>query len=546
MRKLLHDHLVPLVLLLATFGTFFLYLIPRLIYQIPQGLYVGYEHLWSDWPLHIAFITRFAFTPPSVWFLHNPMFADGKLSYPFLNDFLSGLFVRLGMSIPNSIIYPTLFELLALLFALYAFLVTVLKSQKKAILSVFLFFFSSGVGWIQFLLDFIHHPTVQSILFPSHFYTRLDVYSWYSGNILVGLLLPQRAFLLGMLMGVISLLCFLWVLHHPHSLLKTRRSMLVIAGCIAGLLMIAHIHSFIVVVVVSGLASLYERKQWKLIAWYVLPAAFVSILFYVRFVSGAIQVPNFIHIDFGWTAKSFGGWIVMWFLLWGLALPLAIVRVLTLKRKRLNETVLIGFVAVFLLANCILFQPVAWDNAKLFLWSYLGVSGLVASVLIDVWKKTAFAKLMVLIVVISLTATGALDIIRVVHIQQLSYQIESKSDIGVGEFVRAFTPPESTFLTASQTNASVMVIGGRSITLGFRPWVYNFGYQVDPTYDDMVKIYAGSSEAELLLKKHNISYVVVSAYERGEFQVNESFFANTYQRVFSQDGVDIYSVKANP
>src|SRR5688500_10421958 len=89
----------PLVTMFATIGVYLLVLTPRLIWRDAEGLWVGHEHLWSDWPLHIAMANRVAQTPPVNWVDHHPMFAGEMLRYPMFAAVVSGLLIRMGLDV---------------------------------------------------------------------------------------------------------------------------------------------------------------------------------------------------------------------------------------------------------------------------------------------------------------------------------------------------------------------------------------------------------------------------------------------------------------
>ena len=68
--------------------------------QARRHLHRSTEQLWR-FPFHLSVITRFAFGqnyPPE-----DPTFAGARFTYPFLTDFVSAIFVRLGATLRQSL-----------------------------------------------------------------------------------------------------------------------------------------------------------------------------------------------------------------------------------------------------------------------------------------------------------------------------------------------------------------------------------------------------------------------------------------------------------
>lgn len=192
----------------------------------------------------------------------------------------------------------------------------------------------------------------------------------------------------------------LYVLLKERPLEKKDIVILVVSGILAGLLPIAHAHSFIVVVIITGLLCavagilcIVSYKDWDkllyLLYGYAAPAGFISISLYSIFMAGGIENPHFMQWMPGWTAK--GGLInsvIIWLKIWGVMIPLAIWGFFLLKRALIVEAFFVGFFVVFAISNFILFQPTGWDNSKLFFWAYFGFCALATVALSRGWHQT--------------------------------------------------------------------------------------------------------------------------------------------------------------
>src|SRR3989344_5604138 len=102
LQKSIKGHLGYLLFLILTLGSYFSIVFWKILNFKPDGLYAGHVNVWSDWSLHIAIANIFAFKSPQYWFSYHPLYAGGKFTYPFLADFISGMLMRLGISLKLS------------------------------------------------------------------------------------------------------------------------------------------------------------------------------------------------------------------------------------------------------------------------------------------------------------------------------------------------------------------------------------------------------------------------------------------------------------
>jgi hypothetical protein len=533
----------PLLILLASWGSYFSYLFLNMIRWRPDGLYVGHQNVWSDWALHIAMAQTFAFKSPALWFAYHPLYAGGQFTYPSLTNLISGLLMRLGFSLPAAFIIPSLLFVFALLMGLYLMFSLLLRSKWSAVLAISLFFLSAGLGFTHFLPAWL--AGTASLTYPPQDYSSLPEYQWYAGNVAVGLLIPQRAFLLGLTLSVWVIVGLLTVLKQPTPSWQNR-GVLLFAGLGAGLLPIAHSHSFIVMIIFTGLLCLSYFRHWRLLLWYVVPAGLLSSFLFLTFIAGGIESKSFIQWQPGWVANgSLGEWLWFWGYVWGPMMPLAIFGLWHAYRRpqKLLLVLGLGALCVFGLANLVVFQPVAWDNTKLLWWVYLVFSGLVALLLQQLWSHRYWQKAVAGILLFILMATGGLELIRLGRIDQHVFQITSRDDIALGHELRQATAPTARFLTAPQHNHFVMVWALRPILMGYTAWVWNFGFDHTQRERDIHSMYSGAENANELLARYQVSYVVIGPTERGDLQANESFFANQFPLSFSNRNNNIYDTR---
>ncbi len=507
-------HKKSLIILFGTWGIYFLILFLRTLEIKPEGLYANHVNVWSDWSIHIGMANIFAYKNPQDWFAYHPMYADGKFTYGFLTNFISGMLMRLGCSLYVAFIVPSIIYTIFLLLGMYTLFYLVLKSQKQTLLAISIFFLSSGVGFIKFIRDLSHQYSLEKLLFPDPGldYTRQVEYQWYTGNFIVGMLLPQRAFLLGMTIAIWALIGIIYVLQNESGSKRKHRFILLISSFLAGILPITHIHSFIVLFIITGILCIISYHRWlELLLYYAIPTAILSLTLYFIFISGGIENPNFMQFSPGWTATGgLIGWLIMWLKIWGLMLPMTGFGFFLLRHQSsIIKAFFIGFLMVFLMANLIMFQPTSWDNSKLFLWAYFGFSGLTTMSLTWLWQHGGkyISRIDVIIIIIMLTFTGFLELIRLQRIEKSNHPLmTSQEDINLGILIREKTTPRARFLTTPTHNHLVMMWGARPVILGDRGWVYNYGFLAEKTAQDLKTMFLGGIGTEELLK--NIALVM--------------------------------------
>jgi hypothetical protein len=522
----------------------------------PDGIYGGHINVWADWSLHIGMVNLFAYKAPHDWFAYHPFFSEGRFTYPFLTNLLSGLLVRCGMPLVSAMTIPSVVYSFILLTGLYLLSYVLLRSRRQAVLVVFLFLFSSGPGFLRYIQDLVSHFSWDSVWFPPKDYSRIDERQWYAGNVIEGLLAPQRAFLLGLAIATWALFATFRGLESWADNRIIGKKYWLLAGFLIGLLSFTHVHSLIAITPGLTLVLLYRTirnpKAWRDLFYLGLPSVSLILFYYVFFLRGGIQAAHFQSWVPGWTAN--GGlkeWIMLWLRIWGIAIPLSLFAFVQWARKRDSAStyakIFVGSsFLLFGLSNLILFQPVAWDNSKIFFWCYLLFCIPMAVLLDSLFRSTKRASVTAAaLLLFVLTATGVIETYRIQWIEKNNYQMTNVDDILLGEKIRKTAGPRDVFLTSTDHNQFIMMWGARPILLGFTAWAWNYGFNYGEAERDLKKIYLGDKEAKALLAKHHIHYVVIGSAERNNFHSNDAYFAKTFPVAFSNRNYQIYDVTSS-
>ncbi len=541
------------LLLFFTWGLFFILLFSRMISMRPDGLYMGHPNLWGDWALHISLANTFAQKPAATWFAYHPGYADGKLTYAFLVNFISALLMRLGLSLSAAFILPSIVLSLLLIEGMHQLLRQLLGSSKRAILAISIFFLSSGLGFFAYLNELVHNPAGADWLgrlVPVRDYSRMENYGWLAGNYIVGHLLPQRAFLLGMTLAIWALCGIFHVLLKPSGTPLTRqdRTILVCAGLASGVLPIAHMHSLIALFFLLVPTFLCSMRKFRVWLWYGIPNTVLALVLYKIFVAGGIQRSGFMSWAPGYMAQGWGDWLKFWGLAWGPMIPLAAYSLLAYRRTRARETqvFLAAFFGLWAFANLVLTQPMQWDNSKHFLWSYFGFAALAADLLFRLWispRRSSVRKPLVVALTGILVFTGILELIVLQRVDTHTYRLLDREELTLAEKIRAETDPLARFLTNHDHNHPIMVWAVRPILLGFLGYAYNYGFDYAVYERDIPIMYQGGEPSISLLKQYRIDYVFVGPGELRDFHPNEGFFKSHFPIAFESPNYRIYKIR---
>ena len=140
---------------------------------------------------------------------------------------------------------------------------------------------------------------------------------------------------------------------------------------------------------------------------------------------------------------------------------------------------------------------------------------------------------------VALTLAGGVDVWRAVSGQTVYGEFEADG-IAIAAAIREETPARALMLNAPTWNTPVFLAGRRSL-LGYTGHVSSRGLPYADREADIRRIYAGEADAQQLLDKYGIDYIVVSPIERANLTVNDSFF-DRFTKVAQAGQYELYEV----
>ena len=512
----------------AVVATVLLWLVfAKVVIEHDGELFTGFVNNLGDLPFHFGVTSSFAFGqnfPPQ-----DPTFAGTGFAYPYLADVGAAMFVSLGASMPDAFFLQNLLIGLALVAVLYRFTRVLTGDRLAGFLAPVLVLFSGGLGW---LLLFQDARTSEGGLFAllghlTHDYTIGEPgFRW--GNAITTLLITQRSLLLGLPIALIAL-TLLWQLIHVDRAAPARvdpRRIALAAGLLTGSLPLVHAHSFIVVLGTAFLLGLLFR-QWRENRWrwwviYVVAALALALpqIWWSTHDSIA-NAGTFFGLEFGWDHGD-ENILWFWFVNTGLFIPLSALAVLWPGQPWKTSRPLVLFtvaVAVwFIVPNVVKLAPWIWDNIKVLIYWFVGFVPLVALLLARLLRSGAAFRTLGIVALLAMTLAGGLDVWRVVS-GQTEYGEFNRDAIAMADAIKEDTPPQALLLNAPTWNEPVFLTGRRTL-LGYTGHVFSRGLPYGDREADIRQIYAGSADADQLLAKYGIEYVLVSPLERDYMQAN--------------------------
>ena len=543
------------------FGLFWLFF-ERAMLETPNGIFTGGSQNLGDLPFHLGAI--FSFTDGQNFPPENPSYAFAKFSYPFMADLVTASLVALDAKVREAMLVQNVFLAFSLLVILERFTFKLTGSRLAGKIAPVLLFFSGGLGFLWFFKDFWQQAQgfFDFVWNLPRDYTSGDKFRW--GNSLITLFVTQRSLLLGMPLTII-VLQRLWEVFNRDkgqgtrdelnyktdtrpSSLATRHCFFL--GLLAGTLPLIHVHSLVVLFVVSAFLFFFRSGRWR--EWIAFGAG-VSIVAVPELIwamtGSATRLTEFVAWNFGWDLRG-ENFIWFWLKNLGIFIPILIfgiylvfsllrrekeneLRIETDKRRFKNDIFhfpfsifhlyfYLLFLLCFVVANLVKLAPWEWDNIKVLIYWFVGSLPFAAFCLAWLWNKDRIFKIIAIGCLVVLTFSGALDVWRVVA-KQINYKVFDKDAVAISQQIKQKTPPNALFLNAPTYNSAIVLSGRRSL-MRYSGHLSSYGIDYQERETEVKKIYSGDLAAEILLTKYGIEYVLISPEEKSNLTVNEEFF----------------------
>jgi hypothetical protein len=569
----------------------FLFFFERAMFVRDGAIMTGGSNNLGDLPFHLGAI--FSFTEANNFPPANPNFAGAKFTYPFIADLLTAFFVKLGADVKDAMLVQNIAWATALLVLLQRFVFKLVNDRLAARIAPFLLFLSGGLGFIWFFGDFGAQAKGfwEFLSALPKDYTIGPDFRW--GNPLTTLFITQRSLLLGMPIALI-VLGVLWNIFkdkgHETDVSAgavrfsrvTFSPALIVTGLLAGTLVLVHLHSLFVLFIVTLCLMALRPARLKLVHYVVfgISVALVALPELAWSLSGSVsEASEFVSRHFGWDSgennilwfwlKNTGLFIAIatagLFLIWRLSSRSADAeQTPEIKGKRKQDAAVkkaaevvpqfptplllfyVPFLFIFVLSNLFKFAPWEWDNIKLLIYWWVGSIPLAAYAIAYVWRLNSAGIAAALMLIVLMTASGSLDVYRVVT-KQISWTVFERDAVEIGNEIRLRTPRDAVILNAPTYNTAV-VLSGRASFMRYPGHLLSHGINYGERHTAAKTIYSGGPAADAMIKQHGIDFVLfgpeVDSFAQdpsGRFTLNEAHFQK-YKVLVTTDKYKIYKV----
>ena len=300
-----------------------------------------------------------------------------------------------------------------------------------------------------------------------------------------------------------------------------------------------------------------DAAFWRELAWYLLYGAIACVLsvpqlfgftFNQVFQEGMQDAQNsFIEIWFNWVNSSDGSFSGMidgygWFYLKNIGLPFLMLIFALFERNATWRRVFSGALPIILAGEFIRFQPNIYDNNKLLYLAWMLCALIVADWCGVIWRKLKDFRarpLIAAMAAVTIFLSAGLTLWRECV---SNYQLFSAGAVQAGEFVRDETEEDALFLTGVHHLNPVASIGGRRIVCGPDLWLYYHGLDTSERKADISRFYADPAANQDVIGRYGVDYVVVSSYERADYQPDVAALDALYTRVYQNGEAVIWRV----
>ena len=123
------------------------------------------------------------------------------------------------------------------------------------------------------------------------------------------------------------------------------------------------------------------------------------------------------------------------------------------------------------------------------------------------------------------------------------YQLYGASYVKLAEYIDENTPTDAVFLTQTRHNNEVSSLAGRNIVCGADTFLYYHGFNTTERKEAIRLMYEAPAANLDLFTEYNVSYVVVSNWERSSYAVDEAALQELFELEFVLNDVLLYRVK---
>lgn len=533
MNKILRRDKLDILLLILFFSFSWWLMNKSFGYDTSAHIFRIARHQIGDFGLHISLIRSFSWG--NNFPVESPFYPGVPLPYHYYFDLLVGLLEKTGVSIALafnglSVIFFTL--LLWLIYKLPQLIFA--QGRMIGILSVILFIFHSNLTFI----DFFKGKTWSISLFKELWYLPDYIHKGpFDGSIIsifftMNVFLNQRHLIAGLAISLGLLYVLLQRLLNSRNL---SMQFVILIGIILGFSSRVHtLIFFSTVVIVINIFVLFRQVK------YIVPFLFsVFLLFAFHFLDISHQQSHqLINLGFLSTKPiSIKNFLSFWFMNLGIAIFIIPIGFFLSGKK--HKFFFLSFLPLFIIGN--VFQPsfIIEHNHSLFNYFIILANFYISFVLIKLWKKKTFGKILVIVLFFLLTISGFIDLFAIKNDYQ--YMLKDAPNNKFIRWIKDNTVKRDVFLARKEILDPVTFSGRRNY-LGH---VFDMGYDTSAR-EKIVKTIFEAQDKNIFekAKKDGIQYIIIPNNNIVDFNyiVHREFFKNNLSSVYEDEQVTVFKL----
>ena len=483
--------------------------------------------VWGDWSVHFTFISQFRERGWHWIFSDNPLFQGTPFRYPFLSHLLTEGFALFGSFLgfwgSQEVVVPTFILSLLLIFILPFAIFYGIRSLGvpiwTSVMATFIFLFSGGVEF----LDSAVNPNFPLTNQPGGpFFTNFLLFEFF----------PQRAFLF----GIISLLMMGgMILRNPSY------SRVILGLLLFPFLLCLHVHSWIAMAILLMCLLICHPKANKRrdLFKFGFGIAFISVVLMKVYLFRESQ-PAALKEE--WPLFS-PGWFPdqpnlfsFWLYQTGTFIPLALYGFYLHRKNAIFKPFFGTGAIIFILAFFVRPQPAAYDNLKLFTYSFLFLSPFVALAL-ESFLRNKFKAPLAFLLLISLTASGLSDAVFFSKKKENALFFSRTEFDLAKEWKTLRSSSDETVIIAPKHNHWVPCLSGSPVWMGYAGWLWSWGINYRPREQEVKEVLLGTASAKKIIEAYHLHYAIFNQADQiDRQQVNLAYFENNYKTILSKSG----------
>ena len=537
------------VLLFGLLAVFITYMMFYVFYIRDGVLYSGLT-VYGDYAPHTAMMRSFSMG--NNFPTQYPHYGGADVKYHFMFQFLTGNLEYLGLRMDIAYNIVSSASLVGFLMLLYQLALRITGKISCGAVTIFLFFFRSGMAFFRFVWEHIQTGDLLETLSENVSfigYTTNENWGLWNFNVY----LNQRHLAFGLLLVTLALYLFMdWLeagtAHEEKGLLwmkgrffskegwKSRNpEQALLMGMFLGLCAFWNGAAVIGgLLILCGFAIFSDGK-----IDYAITAAVTIFFSYLQtkiFISGSAMSPQ---IYLGFLAEDKTVWGVVKYLFWMSGIFFLGLAVLVWFVRRRERMILLGFLFPTIFAFVLLMTPDINVNHKYIMVSYAFLAIFWAWAICSLWNRKIYGKILAAVLAICLSATGIYDFAVIVRGNGPGRRVAVNMDSDLTKWLADNLDKDDLLLT-QEYSMNEVTMSGVMLYCGWPYYAWSAGYDTNYRAAQAVTIYTtmDSEELKKVVKQERITYILFE--EGSEFeqqQCVEDTIAATYEKVYeTEDG----------